>query len=215
MKVINFIGDVDKRILTLPTARGLTFLGETLVVTDDSNYKRLADKDNIISGIKILYAENIENSLIEDYDDGVVYQNIVVDSTSFIYEKADKKIICRHKDRSLIPKNILDSIDELDIEGELIVETDEVVLTAFVPKKKGFGKKVSTVDFLDRHEESKLKAKLITLKALHYQWLYMCEETRDICPLQDAEVINYLDSKLHDTFNMQDKGFSALLMRTN
>lgn len=82
MKVISFVGNVDKRILVLPVARGLSFLGETLIVTDDPNYLR-ATKNNIIAGIKVLFSCNIDDKLVDNYDDGVDYQNIIYDTREF------------------------------------------------------------------------------------------------------------------------------------
>lgn len=213
MKVINFIGNVDKRILVLPLARSLTFLGETLLITDDSSYKRMVNEDNIISGIKVLITEEFSQNMIEEYDDGVTYSNIIFDTTSFIYEKADKKVICRHKDRRLVPGSILEELDKVDIEGEPEVESEEIVLTAQIPKKK-FGKaKAKSIAYLDRYEESKKKAKLCALKPSHYYWLCLCEEAQDLSVIQDKDLLDFLVKEFIDVFGMSLKDFTGLLTR--
>lgn len=213
MKVINFIGNVDKRILVLPLARSLTFLGETLLITDDTSYKRMLNEDNIISGIKVLITEDFSQNMIEEYDDGVTYNNIIFDTTSFIYEKADKKVICRHKDRRLVPGSILEELDKVDIEGEPEVESEEIVLTAQIPKKK-FGKaKAKSIAYLDRYEESKKKAKLCALKPSHYYWLCLCEEAQDLSVIQDKDLIDFIIKEFVDVFGMSLKDFTGLLTR--
>lgn len=213
MKVINFIGNVDKRILVLPLARSLTFLGETLLITDDTAYKRMINADNIISGIKVLITEEFSQNMIEEYDDGVTYSNIIFDTTSFIYEKADKKVICRHKDRRLVPGSILEELDKVDIEGEPEVESEEIVLTAQIPKKK-FGKaKAKSITYLDRYEESKKKAKLCALKPSHYYWLCLCEEAQDLSVIQDKDLLDFIVKEFIDVFGMSLKDFTGLLAR--
>lgn len=213
MKVINFIGNVDKRILVLPLARSLTFLGETLLITDDTAYKRMLNEDSIISGIKVLITEEFSQNMIEEYDDGVTYSNIIFDTTSFIYEKADKKVICRHKDRRLVPGSILEELDKVDIEGEPEVESEEIVLTAQIPKKK-FGKaKAKSIAYLDRYEESKKKAKLCALKPSHYYWLCLCEEAQDLSVIQDKDLLDFIVKEFIDVFGMSLKDFTGLLVR--
>lgn len=213
MKVINFIGNVDKRILVLPLARSLTFLGETLLITDDTAYKRMVNEDNIISGIKVLITEDFSQNMIEEYDDGVTYNNIIFDTTSFIYEKADKKVICRHKDRRLVPGSVLEELDKVDIEGEPEVESEEIVLTAQIPKKK-FGKaKAKSIAYLDRYEESKKKAKLCVLKPSHYYWLCLCEEAQDLSVIQNKDLLDFIIKEFIDVFGMSLKDFTGLLTR--
>lgn len=214
MKVINFVGNVDKRILVLPLVRGLAFLGETLIITDDTSYRRMIDNDSMVSGIKVLVTQEFTQTMVDDYDDGVSYNNIVFDTTSFIYENADKLIVCRNKDRRLIPGSVIDIIDKTDIEGEPEVESLEVVLTAAVPKKKRFGKKkTNTQQYLDRHEESKDKAILCPLKPGHYQWLCLCEELNNITLIGDAELIKLIAKLVSDLFEVGKGGLDGLLSR--
>lgn len=213
MKVINFMGNVDKRILVLPLARSLTFLGETLLITDDKSYMRMVNEDGVISGLKIVYTEEFNQDMIDTFDDGVNYNNVILDTTSFIYDKADKKVICRHKDRRLVPGSILEELDKIDIEGEPLIESDEIVITASIPKKKFGKKKASSIAYLDRYEESKTKAKLCALKPSHYYWLCICEETQDLSIIQDKSLIDFLTNEFMQVFGMNAKSFSGLLTR--
>lgn len=209
MKVISFVGNVDKRILVLPVARGLSFLGETLIVTDDPNYLR-ATKNNIIAGIKVLFSCNIDDKLVDNYDDGVDYQNIIYDTREFIPATKDSLIVCRHKDRTLMVDKIKEVTDDIDKNGDVVTESNEIVITYYVDKKE-----LKKAHYTERGEHTDIlgKADILELKPLDMRWLWLCEETASIPGMKNSSIIGEMAKILCKKLNMSEKECAALLSR--
>lgn len=211
MKSINFVGNIDKKILTLPLARGLSWMGETLIITDDTSYKRLLlENENTVNGIKIICIpeDQISIDYVEDYDDGVEYSNVVFDTTKRIVEGNNRLIVCRGKNRQLIPHEVSIVVDEVDIDGEYETASVEVVITAEYKKQEL--KKLGT---LDRGEESKDKAKLLELKPVHYKWLSLAQETKEIGVLKDSQTISFIAETVGECFGKSEKDMTDILSR--
>lgn len=209
MKVISFVGNVDKRILVLPVAKGLSFLGETLIVTDDPNYLRGTQK-NLIGSIKVLFETNITDSLVDKYDDGTDYQNIIYDTREFIPAQKDTLIVCRHKDRTLMVDKITEVVDDIDKNGDVVTESNEIVITYFVDKKE-----LKKTHYTERGEHTEVlgKADILELKPSDMRWLWICEETASIPTIKNTALIGEMAKILCSKLNMTEKECAALLSR--
>ena len=208
MRTLVFTGNVDKRILVLPLLRGLSSLGETLLVTDDPNYLRGTDKNQIMGSIKVKLITHYDSNFVLKYDDGVDYINVVWDVREFIPEKYDKLVVCRHKDRTLCTDKILDKTDEIDKNGDIVTESTEVVITHFVDKKE-----LKKTHYTDRGEHTDIlgKAELLELKLADYKWLSMCEETAEIFALKNAAVSGLLAKLTCESVGMPAKDWEAII----
>lgn len=210
MRTLVFTGNVDKRILVLPLLRGLSGLGETLLVTDDPNYLRGTDKNEIMGSIKVKLITHYDSNFVLKYDDGVDYINVVWDVREFIPKNYDKLIVCRHKDRTLCTDKILQITDEVDKNGDAVTKSDEVVITHFVDKKE-----LKKAHYTDRGEHTDIlgKAELLELKSTDYKWLSLCEETSNILAMKNAAVTGLVAKLTCESVGMPAKDWEAIINR--
>lgn len=209
MKSIGFIGNVDKRIVTLNVARGLQFLGETLIITDDPNYLR-GTVNGVIGNVKVLLVTEWKDDIFEKYDDGTEYVNVIYDSREFIPKGVDKTLVFRGKDRKFLPESILNYTDDIDKNGDVVNETTEIVITYFMDKKE-----LKKTHYTDRGEHSDIlgKAELIELKPLDFKWLMLCEETGNINVMKNTALYGVLSKLTHEVVDMSEKEWSAVMTR--
>lgn len=209
MRVISLVGNVDKRILTLNMARGLSFLGETLVITDDPNYLRGTDK-NIIGAVKVLFSIDITDNTFRKINDGVDYINVIYDTREFIPSQYDKLIACRGKDRTLLADRIKNHTDDIDKNGDIVNPSTEVVITYFFDKKE-----LKKAHYTERgeHEDVLGKADIIELKPSDMKWLMFCEETADISVLKNPALISEIAKITCEAVGMSQKEWEAVLNR--
>ena len=207
MKSFVFTGNVDKRILTMLVASGLSNLGETLIVTDDPNFVR-GSENNRFGGIAVLLEANITDETLEKYDDGVDYINVIYDTRSFIPKEADGICICRRKDRTLTPKEILAVSDELDKNGDIVTPTKEVVITYAFDKKE---LKKAHYTYRGEREDILGKADVIELKPTDLKWLMMCEEINNIAPIKNAALTGEVAKLTCDVVGMSQKEWEAII----
>lgn len=190
MVVVNFVGNLDKKILTFPIANAYSVMGTTLIVTDDDSYSWYLTEEKKIGDVRVLIKPENEITFSEerDYDDGTEYQYVIYDTKFKTTFDKNQTIVVRNKDRSMIPIEIRDITDEADINGP-ITPSFEVVLTAMhnkiEEKKKGY---------LKRGNELKDKAMLIQLKPEHFKWLQECSETKEILALKDKKALDTIVS---------------------
>lgn len=194
MVVFNFCGLADKKMLVLPLANALSVLGDTLLVTDDTSYKYYVNEEGKIGDVQVLikHSEDLKTDAHIEYDDGVDYKNIIYDTIDKIDKQADKIIIVRNKDRRWIPPIVTEVSDDV-YEGEPETPTKEVVLTAAYSKME-----LKKTHFCDRGEDMMDKALLIELKLVHYRWLQLIAETKNIEPLKDSATLKTIASLVSD-----------------
>jgi len=133
MAIISVVGNLDKRIIAIPLARGLMIDGKTAIITDDTSYKRLyKGSGNLgnISGLDIVIDYDLNEKsvekLAETYES---YKHYVYVSDSFIHPESNVTILCRGKDRSLISDDVAQKLGEYDAEDNLTVNSKEIILT--------------------------------------------------------------------------------------
>lgn len=207
MTIFNFCGMVDKKYLVLPLANAMSVYGDTLIVTDDNSYRYYTTSEGKIGPIQVLIlsTDEINTKSHEEYDDGIDYQNIIYDTVDKIDKEADKIIIVRNKDRSLIPPLVTEVSDALD-EGVPETETCEVVLTAYYNKLEA-----KRLNYCDRGEDMSDKAVLIELKLTHFRWLQLVAETKEIVSLGDKVLLGVLSNLLSDILKLHNKDIETLL----
>lgn len=106
MRIITVVGKIDSRALVYPLSRALSLTGLTAVITDDGSYRRLFHgKGNIgtVSNIDISVGSHVDDELIHSLDDsGIDYDNIIIVSSDYIYDKSTAIIVCHGIDRSMM-----------------------------------------------------------------------------------------------------------------
>lgn len=210
MRTLVFTGNVDKRILVLPLLRGLSSLGETLLVTDDPNYLRGTTKNEIMGSVKVKLITNYDSNFVLKYNHGVDYISVVWDVREFIPKTYDKLVVCRHKDRTLCTDKILDITDEVDKNGDVVTESTEVVITHFVDKKE-----LKKTHYTDRGEHTDIlgKAEILEMKPTDYKWLCMCEETAEIFAMKNTAVTGLVAKLTCESVGMPAKDWEAIINR--
>lgn len=186
MVSVIFMGNLDKKLLTLPIANAYSVMGTTLIVTDDNSYTWYTKPDGKIGDVKVLIkaSEDITFKEEYEYDDGTSYQYVIYDTKSKAVFDKSATVIVRNKDRSVIPEEITFITDEADVAGA-VTPSKEVVLTCnhskIEEKKKGY---------LKRGNELKEQAQLILIKPEHYKWLQECSETKEILGMKDKKALS-------------------------
>lgn len=208
MTVFNFCGLVDKKFLVLPLANAMSVLGDTLIVTDDNSYRYYITEENKVGAVRVLIMspEEITTKSHVDYDDGIDYQNVIYDTVDKIDKEADRIIIVRNKDRRLIPPLVLEVSDVVD-EGVAETETKEVVLTSFYNKLE-----LRKNHYCDRGEDMNDKAVLIELKPVHFKWLQLISETKEIEKLNDKMTLSTLAGLVSDVLKLHGKDIESLML---
>lgn len=207
MTVFNFCGLADKKFLVLPLANAMSILGDTLIITDDTSYRYYTTVESKVGNVQVLIQnmDKVNTASHIDYDDGIDYQYIIYDTVDKIDKDADRIVIVRNKDRSLVPPLVLEVSDEI-YEGEPEVETKEVVLTAYYNKLEQ-----RKLHYCDRGEDMQDKAFLIELKLSHFRWLQLVAETKEITKLNDKTTIGVLSNLVGDILKVHGNDLEALM----
>lgn len=199
MALISIVGNVDKRIIAIPLARGLSIDGKTAIITDDSSYKRLYIEDTnvgTIDGIDIVIDYEInENSIDVLKETHEAYKHYVFVSNSYINKNSDLTILCRGRDRSLIADSVVQTIGEEDSEGKHIVNSKEITLTAGKVDKKELG---NTIKILDKH----------------YRYLGEIEETKTLDAPNDSLLARKIADLVGRSAGINEKTLEKLINRS-
>lgn len=161
MKKICLIGPVDKRVLAYPLLKVLDLTGKTLVITDDSNIRRLADdysKEFTIGRVDVKVVTDISN--IVTIDNSSDYDYILYMSTNELVPNCDSVVYCHSLNKAIGSPDVLSAL-----EG---VEHKSVAITPSVIKDK-----------------NTLKIS-VDKGSIGYVWY--CEETKLFCECKDAKL---------------------------
>lgn len=204
MVTVNIVGNLDKKVLVFPIANAFSVMGNTLIVTDDTSYEWYLTAKRRIGDVKVLIKRPEEINFKEDkeYDDGDEYQYMIFDTRDKANFEVNQTVICRNKNRELIPEEIREVTDEVEYQ-KAVTPSVEVVLTAFhnkiEEKKKGY---------LRRGNELPDKAQLIQLKPEHYKWLCECAETKEILSPKDKKLVDTVVALVADLTKVSAKSFA-------
>ena len=106
MRLLTIVGKVDTRVLAYPISRALGLTGLTALISDDGAYRRLYNGEELqgtVSGVDISVGVNTDEVLRHSLDaSGVVYDNIVLVSSSYIPSDSNGIIVCHGSDRSMM-----------------------------------------------------------------------------------------------------------------
>lgn len=106
MRLLTIVGKVDTRVLAYPISRALSLTGSTALISDDGAYRRLYNGEELqgtVSGVDISVGVNTDEVLRHSLDaSGVVYDNIVLVSSSYIPSDSNGVIVCHGSDRSMM-----------------------------------------------------------------------------------------------------------------
>lgn len=133
MRQIELVGPVDKRLVAYPLFHICDIMGKTLVVTDDANFRRFADKyeDRFILGRSdFVVVNDISQSIIEEL--GVKFSSydfVIIVSTNALIEGNDILVYCHGNSQMICTEDVLENIEDL--------EHQDVTISTRKPTGKG------------------------------------------------------------------------------
>ena len=179
MKKICLIGPVDKRVLAYPLLKILDLTGKTLVVTDDSNFRKFSDNYSMSYSIGRADVRIVNNINSDDFDIKSLdlsvkldeYDYILYITTNELISGCDSVVYCHSLNKAMCTEDVLSVL-----EG---VEHKDVTITTGVIKEKGILS--------------------ITLDKNSLKYIWCCEETKLLCECKDANIcksVAYLFSEV-------------------
>jgi len=175
MSIISIIGNIDKRIVAIPLARGLSIDGKTAIITDDTSYRRLyKNGENLgsIDGLNILIDYDINENSIEKLSETYeTHKHFVFVSDNFIHKESNVVILCKGRDRSLIADDVAQKVGQLyENEDASSIKCKEITIT------------VGSVDKVDKKEANST----IQMTDKYYKYLGTLEETKTLDAPKDT-----------------------------
>ena len=199
MALISIVGNVDKRIVAIPLARGLSIDGKTAIITDDSSYKRLYSEDTnvgTIDGIDIVIDYEInENSIDVLKETHEAYKHYVFVSNSYINKNSDLTILCRGRDRGMLSDSVAKEIGETDNKGKKLLESKEVIIANGKIDKKEM---TNTIQMLDKY----------------YRYLGNVEETKTLDTPNDSVLAKKIAGLVGDIAGINGSVLEKLINRS-
>lgn len=194
MFIANFCGLADKKFLVFPLANGMSLLGDTLIITEDTSYRYYMNDRGKVGNIQVLIYPEGQLTFKEhvEYDDGIDYQYIIYDTFEKLDSHVDCTVVVRGKQRSYMPPLVIDKVDTHDdLPPE--IESKEVILTAAYNKFEE-----RKLHYRDRGYNMPDKALVLPLKPTHYKWLQLVAETKEIVELKDSATMTIIANLVED-----------------
>lgn len=192
MKTLALIGPVDKRVISYPLIKVLSFLGKTLVITDDSTYRRFAE--NYEQRFQVGTVDFIVEPLVteKNYEEveknPVPYDFVVYITTNELPPKYDHVVHCRGIDKGFGTKPIVDQLDN---------EPQDKVSTVYITYSKIEDKTLHHV------EPSK--------NALAY--CAECEDKKEFTDIKEPTMASNIYTFFEKELNIDKSTISGLLKR--
>lgn len=238
MRLLTIVGKVDTRVLSYPIARALSLQGLTALISDDGAYRRLYHGDGnkgTVSNIDISVGanadENLKNSL---NDSGIQYDNVVFVSSGYIPADSSGVIVCHGADRSMMGvteqeeerkiehekkeesskkseknKGSNDTEDKVEDSSEEVVEKGEKKDKIVVPDG------IPSVEVQISYSTPSYKGLTsILLRDSFINYIYSCEERKEIVPYADKAYNKMLAKILNTTLNIDAIEALKLLERS-
>lgn len=186
MAIISIFGKVDKRILAFPLIRALSMTGQTIVITDDGNFRNLYHDNGptgMIDGVKIMVVNDPHTDMSKIIRE---YQNVIYILTDRIEIDANCTLLCHGDDKSLKSKASRLTISK---------------------------KEDSAIDVFLRMNPLKMKVNQIILKPEYYRYLVETEEKKELLILKDKKICRFLASICSEPAEMKATQFYLLLHR--
>jgi hypothetical protein len=186
MAIISIFGKIDKRILAFPLIRACSMTGQTIVITDDGNFKNLYHKSGStgkIDGVQILVLNELPSDLSEMTKE---YQNVIYVLSDEAELQADCSLLCHGDDKSLMDKR---------------------------NKRIGKGKESKLIDVFLRMSPLKTNGNQIILKPYYYRYLVETEEKKEFLILKDKKMCQFLSNTCSEAVGMKATQFYLLLLR--
>lgn len=204
MKIISIVGKVDTRVVVYPLLKALSLQGSTAVVTEDGSYRRLyfgSEDNGTVSGVDIILT-----SKIEDYIEGVVresgikYDYVVTVSSTVIPSGANGVLVCKGIDKSI---NGQSGKEELTEENDTN-EDNKIVIPDGITNKSLY---------ISYESAPKDGIPSVKLKDGFIRYIYGCEETKELQPVEDKGYIKTLSVLLSDLLKIGEKELNILFSR--
>ena len=164
MKRIEILGPVDKRAIVYPLFKACDVLGKVLVISDDSNLRRFADKYEkeftVGRSDFIILPEVTKETVAELSVKFAGYDYVLLVTVNTIFDDCDCIVYCHGAGQLYCNEDVLEGLEE--------IAHKDVVISAQKPKEKG-------ETFLS-----------IEGKGLKYIW--DCEESKMFLPCNHADI---------------------------
>ena len=189
MRQIELIGPVDKRAIAYPLFKICDTLGKTLVVTDDSNFRRFADNYEMeftLGRSDFVVTSDINQSIISDLGGKLsTYDFVIFISTCTMIESNDCTVYCHGQGSLLCDEKVIDKLEE--------AEFSEVIISGNKPKNKA-------EIFLS-----------IEGKGMKYIW--DCEENKRFIPCKHPDLVKMSAFLFAQTLGVTKEEFSSIIAK--
>ena len=241
MRLLTIVGKVDTRVLAYPISRALSLTGSTALISDDGAYRRLYNGEELqgtVSGVDISVGVNTDEVLRHSLDaSGVVYDNIVLVSSSYIPSDSNGVIVCHGSDRSMMGLTEKEKEEMLEEERAKADEekkhsnkkddtessTEEISEDTPVKSEKPAVEQdiieipngIPSVEVQISYSTPSYKGLTsILLKDSFMNYIYSCEERKELMVYPDKAYNKVLAKILNTTLNIDMMEALKLLERT-
>lgn len=228
--ILTFVGKVDTRSIVYPLARALSLQGLVAVVTDDGAYRRLykgIDNEGHVSGVDIYTDIEInENTFDRLTESGISYDTIIVVSRNYVHKKSDSVIVCHGVDESMTRvieeeheeqentekkpkkkfgrKKNTEVIEEKQVRPSIKIIEDEI--------EPDIPEKATTEEiFVSFMNPSNKQSKGLLLREGYIQYVYSCEERKELSVIPDKTLNKLLAELLSKAVKIDAKELVKLL----
>jgi hypothetical protein len=118
MKKICLIGPVDKRAIAYPLLKCLMFLGKTLIITDDSVYRRFSETYETRFGFaqsEFIVAPVIDKDVIDHVESvSSTFDYVLYITTNELPVGMDKILYCHGIEKGIATSDVLSVLENID-----------------------------------------------------------------------------------------------------
>lgn len=197
MKILALAGKADKRLLAYPLMHILALAGKTLVITDDINYRRVYKgftNNGQIHDMAVDIYPSIDQYTVQGIldlysEDSYDYCLMITDL--FRYEQADATLCICSKTKSFLGTAIEELNDTHPEECKAII----------------------SINPLDKKEWLKLKVTPLSWNSKRFEYVYNCEEQKELLPVTDKEVLSELERVYLKAIGISQKAFEKCAKR--
>lgn len=191
MRQICVVGPVDKRGIVYPMFKALDQIGKTLVLTDDSNFRRFDypdfGTDFEVGRSQIVVVPEVTKELLsERVQRGSTYEFVVCVTTNTIFEEMDKIVYCHGLNKAICGPEELMVFEN--------IEHDDLYITP-----NGVGEKKVAVLGMNKNVQ---------------QYVWGCEEAGMFLPCKDTELTKFCATYLAPVLNLQRDQVAKILARS-
>lgn len=168
MRQIQLLGPVDKRAIAYPLFKVCDIMGKTLVVTDDSNFRRFGEnfeREFTVGRSDFVIVNDVSKAILEEL--GVRLSNydyVIFITTNELIDSNDCLVYCHGNDNLVCSDTNLDYLDA--------IEHIDVTISIQKPKK----------------EKGEKAGAYLSVDTKSFAYVWECEESKMFVPCKHPEL---------------------------